>query len=291
VPLAALRQPPRGFLVLKDLMGSGADRKSGRIAASGRTLKEHLGIIESLKSDPVGSRKVTLDFESGDFRGWSVRRLARPDSALIQSDVVRTGSRACRFEIRPGDYVSQGVRAELRDWYNAPFENPTWYGFSTYLPNDFRPPAGVGVVLAQWHDQAELGDLSGKPPLALRYFDGTLRFTGAFSKVASPDPDERYVFHEIPEVAHDRWMDFVFRIHWSREQESTIDAWLDGAPLFSFAGPLGYRNQAKGPYFKFGVYASGEISGPLAVYHDNYSRGDDYAEVDPAVAHAGPNGQ
>ena len=84
---------------------------------------------------------------------------------LIQI-VVRSGSRACRFEIRPGDYVSQGVRAELRDWYNAPFETTTWYGFSTRLPDGFRPPAGVGVVLAQWHDQAELGDLSGKPPLA-----------------------------------------------------------------------------------------------------------------------------
>ena len=115
--------------MLKVSMGSRADHETGRIAASGRTLEEHLGIVELLKSDPAGSRKVTLDFESGDFRGWSVRRLARPYSAVIQSDIVRTGSRACRFEIRPGDYVSQGVRAELRDWYNAPFEIPTWYGF------------------------------------------------------------------------------------------------------------------------------------------------------------------
>ena len=170
-----------------------------RIAASGRTLKEHRDIVRSLKTDPRGSSSVHLDFESGDFTGWSVRRLAKDYSAAIQSEIVRAGTKACRFEIRPGDHVSQGLRAELRDWYNVPFEVDTWYGFSTYLPKDFAPPKGVGIVLAQWHDQAELGDPSGKPPLAIRYLDGALRFTGAFSEMASKDPDKRYVFHEISE--------------------------------------------------------------------------------------------
>ena len=40
-----------------------------------------------------------------------------------------------------------------------------------------------------------------------------------------------------------------------------------------------------GPYFKLGVYASGEISGPLVVYHDNYSRADSFEAVDPSVLH------
>jgi hypothetical protein len=266
-------------------MSRGEDIDAEQIAASGRTIEEHLAIVEALKTDPSGSRTVHLDFESGDFRGWSVRRLARPDSAVIQSNIVRAGTRACRFEIRQGDFVSQGTRAELRDWYNAPFESDTWYGFSTLLPAGFSPPAGVGVVLAQWHDQAELGDPSGKPPLAIRYLDGALRFTGAFSEFASPDPDRRYLFHEIRPAAHEVWMDFVFRIHWSRTGDSMMEAFLDGMPLFGFSGPLGYRNQIKGPYFKLGVYASGEIDQPLTVYHDNYSRGDSYAEVDPSFLH------
>lgn len=257
-----------------------------RLAASGRTLEEHLDIKKSLETDPRGNRSVRLDFESGDFSGWSVRRLARDYSATIQGDIVRTGTKACRFEIRPGDRVSQGLRAELRDWYNAPFEQETWYGFSTYLPVDFAPPKGVGIVLAQWHDQAELGDPSGKPPLAIRYLDRTLRFTGAFSHVASHDPEKRYVFHEMPGVDHGRWLDFVFRIHWSKEGVSSIDAFLGGENLFRFNGPLGYRNQLKGPYFKFGVYASADIDGPLVVYHDNYSRAHSFEQVDPSVEHS-----
>ena len=110
-----------------------------------------------------------------------------------------------------------------------------------------------------------------------------MRFTGAFAEVASHDPDRRYAFHEIPEVALGRWLDFVFRIHWSRSGESSIDAFLDGRNLFQFRGPLGYRNQIKGPYFKLGVYASGEINGPLVVYHDNYSRADSFVAVDPSI--------
>ncbi len=256
-----------------------------RIAASGRTLAEHLDILNSLASDPKGSRTATLDFEGGDLAGWSIRRLPKPYSATIQSEVVRVGTKACRFEIRPGDHVSQGMRAELRDWYNAPFDDDVWYGFSTYLPAAFQPPRGVGVVLAQWHDQAELGDPSGKPPLAIRYQDGSLRFTGAFSQVASHEPDRRYDFHTVPGVAHDTWLDFVFRIHWSRSGDSQIEAFLDARPLFRFEGPLGYRNQIKGPYFKLGVYASAEFSAPLVVYHDNYSRADSFKAVDPSILH------
>ena len=147
---------------------------------------------ESLKTDPRGqphgarstSRAATLP--AGASGGWREHY-----SAVIQSEIVRTGTKACRFEIRPGDHVSQGLRAELRDWYNAPFEDAT--------PGTASPPIcrrisrrrqGVGVVLAQWHDQAELGDPSGKPPLAIRYLDGALRFTGAFSEVASPGPGQ-----------------------------------------------------------------------------------------------------
>ena len=145
-----------------------------RIAASGRTLEEHRDIARSLKTDPRGSRMVTLDFESGDFSGWSVRRLAKDYSAVIQSEIVRTGTKACRFEIRPGDRVSQGLRAELRDWYNAPFEEDTWYGFSTYLPKDFAPPKGVGVVLGAMArpggTRRSIRQAAARNPLSRRHF-------------------------------------------------------------------------------------------------------------------------
>ncbi len=105
---------------------SNAKTEADKIAASGRTPREHAEIARALKTDPKGERSITLDFENGSFDGWSVRRLPRPNSAVIQSQIIRTGTKACRFEIDKGDTVSQGARAELRDWYNAPLEAETW---------------------------------------------------------------------------------------------------------------------------------------------------------------------
>lgn len=229
---------------------------------------------------------VHLDFESGSFDGWSVKRLAGPHSAVIQSEEVRTGTRACRFALHPGDYVSQGHRAELRDPWNALWEEPVWYGFATRIAPDFRLDAGIGCVLAQWHDQARLGEPSGKPPLALRYRGGRLVVTGAWGKVASPDPDRRYEFAVLETFARGVWHDFVFRILWSRHGMSEVAAWLDGSPLIDWRGSLGYENEAEGPYFKFGVYCSAAVPEPCVAWHDNYSRGHSYAEVDPAVLHS-----
>ena len=233
---------------------------------------------------------VHLDFESGTFEGWSVKRLVGAHSAVIQSERVRIGTRACRFELRPGDYVSEGHRAELRDPANAPLDAETWYGFSTLIPEDFPVGEGIGCVLAQWHDQAKLGDPSGKPPIALRYRHGTLRLTGAWARVASHDPDRRYEFLRLPDFPRGVWHDFVFRVFWSRYGESTIKAWLGREPILDWRGRLGYENEAEGPYFKLGVYCSGPISIPHVAYHDNYSRGGFFAEVDPSVLHSGPVG-
>ena len=142
-----------------------------------------------------------LDFETGTLDGWTLTRLVGSHSAVIQSEHVRVGTRACRFELRPGDYISQGHRAELRDPLNAPFDVPVWYGFSTLIPPEFPVEEGVGCVLAQWHDQAKLGDPSGKPPIAIRYRGGDLFLTGAAGKFASPDPDIRYEFVVLRDFA------------------------------------------------------------------------------------------
>ena len=249
-----------------------------------------------MRSEPGGRRAesrgsfeaVHLDFESGTFGGWSVKRLVGPHSAVIQSARVRVGTRACRFELRPGDYISEGHRAELRDPFNAPYEAVTWYGFSTLIPENYPVGEGVGCVLAQWHDQAKLGDPSGKPPIAIRYGKGEITVTGAYAKFASHDPDRRYEFATLADFPRGIWHDFVFRVFWSRYETSTIGAWLGGRKFIEWSGPLGYENEAEGPYFKLGVYCSGPISQPHVAYHDNYSRGHSFTEVDPAVLHSAP---
>ena len=239
----------------------------------------------SSQAERTTSEPVHLDFESGTFDGWSVKRLCAEHSAKIQSEVVRTGRRACRFELRPGDYVSQGHRAELRDPYNVVWDEEVWYGFSTRLADDFELPEKIGCVFAQWHDQAKLGDPSGKPPIAIRYRAGRLFLTGAYGRVAGPEPDIRYEFTSVENFPRGVWHDFVFRVFWSRHGLSEIEAWLDRRRVIDWRGPLSYENEEEGPYFKLGVYWSAPGPKPIVVYHDNYSRGHSFAEVDPSVAH------
>ena len=239
----------------------------------------------SSQPDRVPFEPAHLDFESGTFDGWSVKRLASEHSATIQSEIVRTGTHACRFELRPGDYVSQGLRAELRDPYNVVWDEEVWYGFSTRLAADFSLPDTIGCVFAQWHDQTKLGDPSGKPPLAIRYRGERLFFTGAYARVASPEPDIRYEFANVADFQRGVWHDFVVRAFWSRLGRSEIGVWLNGKRMIDWRGPLSYENQLEGPYFKLGLYWTEAGPKPIVAYHDNYSRGHSFAEVDPSVSH------
>ena len=242
-------------------------------------------MLFSSRPPPASFPTVHLDFEKGTLDGWTTTRLAGPHSAQVQTEVVRVGTHACRFELRPGDYVSQGHRAELRDPFNAAWGETVWYGFSSLLSAEDCVSGDIGCVIAQWHDQAKLGDPSGKPPIALRYRGGRLNVSGAYGRVAAPDPDIRYEFVSLPDFALGVWHDFVFRVFWARHGLSEIEAWRNGEKFLRWRGPLAYENEEQGPYFKLGAYWSPPGPRPCVVYHDNYSRGHAFADVDPSVSH------
>src|SRR5437667_5329368 len=81
------------------------------------------------------STAVHQRFDDGTLTGWNTRRLVNEDSAVVQDDIE--GRRAVRIELRPGDYVSDGWRAELKDPYSARVGEELWYGFGTLVPTDY----------------------------------------------------------------------------------------------------------------------------------------------------------
>jgi hypothetical protein len=119
----------------------------------------------------------------------------------------------------------------------------------------------------------------------MRYRGGRLFFTGAYGRVASPEPDIRYEFMSIADFRKGVWHDFVFRVFWSRHGVSEVEAWLAREKIIEWAGPLAYENEEEGPYFKLGLYWSPPGTRPIVAYHDNYSRGHSFDEVDPSVQH------
>ncbi len=226
---------------------------------------------------------VHLDFEVGSFAGWSTKRLVAAYSADVETQRVRTGRYAARFELRHGDRVSEGWRAELRDPYNALYDRDTWYGFSTYLPLDYPEDHDYSCVLAQWHDQAAVGEGSGKPPIAHRIKAGRFYVTTEASPTATTNPLDKGVPYETMRAIKGVWHDFVYRVRWSRSDDAEIEMWKDGERIFGYRGPLGYADETKGPYFKFGMYCGEDVRQPHVVYHDNYGRGLSYQDVDPSL--------
>ena len=231
-----------------------------------------VGIVAVLKWN--GTRQCArLDFESGDFSGWR-RKLAAPYSACIVSDPVRHGKYAARFELRDGDDMGDGVRAEVKENYNAPLGREIWYSFSTLVPQDF-PIVDRPTVIAQWHAAEDPGEaIASRSPVLAHRYDGRsliidIRYSEA--RIQRANDGISKVLFEQKYFARGVWHDFVYRTRWSYKSDGIVQCWLDGQRVINYLGPVGY-NDANGPYFKFGLYHH-RGNRPLIIYHDDYRRG------------------
>ena len=257
-----------------------------RIAASGRTLEEHRDIVRSLKTDPRAAEAVRLDFESGDFAGWSVRRLCE---RLFGGDPER--DRAHRHEGLP-----------FRDQARRPCVAGAARGIARLVQRSLR-----GGHLVRLFDLSAEGFRAAEGRRASCWRNGTTRRNLAIHPASRRSQSaiwtalcaSRARFRKWPPRIRTSGM-FSTRFRTSPTKRGSISSsgsigrgtaipastpFSTGKKIFRFDGPLGYRNEIKGPYFKLGVYASGEISGPLVAYHDNYSRADSFEAVDPSVVH------
>ena len=208
-------------------------------------------------------------FDSGTLAGWNTRRLVHADSAVVQDHVE--GRRAVRIELRPGDYVSEGWRAELRDPYLARVGQDLWYGFSTLVPTDYPIGEDNSCMLAQWHDWTN----PVRPMLANRFNKGTFYVTHDNAGI-----EERVLYQE-PAFARGVWHDFVYHARWSEGPDGFIEGWIDGRKVVEFRGSTLYPGSKLGPYFKFGVYCTTDVKVPHVAYDADYSRGNSFAVVDP----------
>jgi hypothetical protein len=281
IPGGDFRRPTASFHKKKqeeiriELLESGKEPRA--IPDSGRTPLEDEEILRDLESRPPPPPVLHQNFDDGAWSGLSGRQMH--GTASIQREVVRTGTRALQIGIKSGD---KKLRAQLRDPYNAPFGEETWYGFSMRLPASFDPDKPV--VLAQWCDQAETGDVSGKPPMSIRYQNGQIKFKGAGGDEVSDDPTNQPELGKIKDVPKDEWLDFRFKVVWQNSGKSKVTGFLNGKQIFEKEEQLGYPGRLKGPYFMFGLKTEKLGEGKaLTAYFDNYSHGQSGDVVDPPV--------
>jgi hypothetical protein len=170
-----------------------------------------------------------------------------------------------------------------------------WYGFSIFIPDNWATDSS-GEILAQWHNTPDAGEAGGSPPLALSVSGATWFISNKWDseRVAKKSGYDGSVAYSVGTVGKGEWTDWVFHIKWSYQgKDGLLEVWKNGKRVVQKHGPNTF-NDAKGPYFKFGIYkwdwrnpSGGRGNSKVSkrvVYHDTVRVGDhgaSYGDVAP----------
>lgn len=238
-------------------------------------------------------KRFVGDFERGNLEGWSVQEGAQADSIQIVTTPIRHGRYAAQFTVRPADWVHNGNRAELTWDNNDRPGSEGWYSWSFLIPSDYldaEENSDLWQIMGQWHDQPDRNQgetwadfPKRNPPLAFVYGlqEGvpSLRLLRA----TYPKGDERRIIATAP-IDKGRWIDVVFHIGWSQQEDGFVEAWLDGQPL-TLPGEDDHKVfgvnmwNAAPHYLKIGLYRNHEITTTNSVYFDEVRMGNSLEEV------------
>lgn len=209
---------------------------------------------------------------------WSTDRMVN-EAIKFQSAIVRKGQSAAKITLKAGDVHEAGAgnslateRDELREANNlVSVEGKLYeYKFSLLLPDSF-PIVPVRLVIAQWKqkcpDDSSCSDDS--PVIAVRYVSGKLFIT------LRNDTGSKTVYKSTDEI-RSKWLDFTFRIRFSRTGNGEVSAWINEKQIIKYTGITAYSS-ARGYidksyfYFKTGLYRDAMLE-PMTIYIDEYQK-------------------
>ncbi len=195
-----------------------------------------------------------LGFESGDLSSWQLVQRASEDRIRVVDSPVTAGSRAARFEVRPGDDVG-GARAELGYTNNMASEGQErTYSWSTLLPSDY-PIVDKWQDIVQWKNEG-----TGTPPLQIGIRGDQIGLAGG--------PQVNYRWPWKTTLERGKWLDFTVRIKWSSNaQVGWVEAWYEGQKVLE-RYPMATLYPGLENYFKLGLYRDSSISQTGVVFHD-----------------------
>lgn len=213
------------------------------------------------------------EFETADWvKAWGLSRVQHVDRLKLQTRYVKQGKSALSVSVAPGDIAQIGKdgkkteRTEIKDKKELLLQEEEWFGFSVYLPKDFNRE-DVRTVIAQWKQHCEDNCHEKiKPVIALRLKNGRLMIT------ISTDNGKNQLY-QTPRhlIIEERWLEFVFRVKFSKFSDGRLSAWLNRKRVVNYQGKLGYSKGGGTGYFKMGVYRDA-LDFPSEVFFDSYQR-------------------
>ncbi len=196
--------------------------------------------------------------EPDDISGWTFTR-SLPLGAKVHGVgtahaplPVRSGETSIRFHVRPGDCsagkhgwddcANDRERAELKQ-AGYQYHGETWrYRFDIFVPGGHRVIWPAKLAFAQFHQEG------ARPAIMLQNHKG-----GLWLDVH----DGEGTVELLPLIPNDefagRWHEVALQVHWSRNDDGFVRAFIGGRPVARFDGPT---MSAQKVYFKFGVYRS-----------------------------------
>ncbi len=190
-------------------------------------------------NDEVDAKEVISDFEKQPWdQQWDelvCRNISQQFLIGNRSQIpVRQGNYAARFIVRPGDAQpgTTGERCEAGHYKDIQHgytqEKPNdefYYGWSTYIPSDWRTPSGW-CIIAQWHARAAtLSPISmyidENNNIGMNFFSGLVTMPASWYK--------NYAFRgSFPIVKNFRknaWHDFIIRIKFTPNNTGILQVW------------------------------------------------------------------
>jgi hypothetical protein len=181
---------------------------------------------------------------------------------LRTGDVVETGNDSSlaseRDELEEAEYLvcREGAKYE--------------YQFSMFLPDSF-PIVSTRLIIAQWKQKCPVEKCSDDSPiLAVRYQSGNLFIT------LTTDSGRRRLY-ELKDEIRNRWLDFKFRLRFSKQPNGEIEVFLNDKNIISYKGVTGYTEKrgylsTKNTfYFKMGLYRD-RMPQPMSIFIDEYRK-------------------
>jgi hypothetical protein len=186
---------------------------------------------------------------------------------------AREGSHAGRFEVRPGDFVNSGNRAEVvhclagGGCVGEAAGTERWYGWSTLWPTDFNS-APTWQLFTQWH---HVGN-SGSPPIEL-YVNGPTIYLRTSDAAGTG-----HVVHWMAPLETGRWRNFLFGVRFANDTSGWVELWLDGKQVLPRTAARTMIDS--GNIFKQGLYRNATIDRVQVIFHDHMRKGSARDQVD-----------
>ena len=154
-------------------------------------------------------------------------------SLSVTTSIARSGDRAGTVLLLPSDPQyrgSLGFRSEWQSEFLAEAGNEYSYGASYYLPADWNqgvnPRTFDDRIIFQFHEG------NGKSPTFSLHLDA------ANERIFVRNRRPNGVFDALwsTELEIERWYDFAFRVHWSRDNDGFFQIYLDGRLQYEYTG-------------------------------------------------------